>query len=204
MDRLMLLGKGQVLYLGGAAAVVGYMVGIGVNVNNRMNPADFFMLEISDFKNSQGYETPMTPENFVQYQATKASNKKINGMSTKSKEEDEVYQMYPPEYKNIPPPRTEASRLTQFPILFKRSFKNYFRTPSNLYGKILVLIIIPIFMCALYYNIGNDYPLDVDNFEDPLMRKYLGDVGAFIFMFTFFNFGMNLYDTVLSCNLFEM
>ncbi len=49
----------------------------------------------------------------------------------------------------------EVGILKQFPILFKRSFKNYFRTISNLYGKILVLIIIPIFMTALYPNIGN-------------------------------------------------
>lgn len=49
----------------------------------------------------------------------------------------------------------EASIMKQFPVLFSRSLKNYFRTPSNLYGKILVLIIIPIFMAAMYYNIGN-------------------------------------------------
>jgi hypothetical protein len=49
----------------------------------------------------------------------------------------------------------EPSIFKQFPVLLKRSFKNYFRTISNLYGKVLVLVIIPIFMAALYHNIGN-------------------------------------------------
>lgn len=51
-------------------------------------------------------------------------------------------------------------------------------------------------MTALYRNIGNEYPVEMD------MQKildYLRDVGAFMFMFTFFNFGMNVYDTVLAC-----
>ncbi len=56
----------------------------------------------------------------------------------------------------------EANVFKQFPILFKRSFKNYFRTISNLYGKVLVLVIIPIFMAALYRNIGNEYPTELD------------------------------------------
>lgn len=80
--------------------------------------------------------------------------------------------------------------------MFKRSYKNYFRTTSNLYGKVLVLIIIPIFMSALYHNIGNEFPNELDMIT---IMEYLRKVGAFIFMFTFFNFGMNVYDTVLAC-----
>jgi hypothetical protein len=56
-------------------------------------------------------------------------------------------------------------------------------------------------MGALYYKIGDDFP-ETTNIYEQVIVKYLGEVGAFIFMFTFFNFGMNLYDTVLSCSLF--
>jgi ABC-type multidrug transport system ATPase subunit len=69
MDKLMLLGKGRVLYLGDASKIVNYMMEIGVEVNSRMNPADFFMLEVSDFRSAQGYTTPMTADNFIGYQS---------------------------------------------------------------------------------------------------------------------------------------
>lgn len=52
-------------------------------------------------------------------------------------------------------------------------------------------------MTALYHNIGNEFPTEFDMI---LIMEYLQKVGAFIFMFTFFNFGMNVYDTVLACN----
>lgn len=61
MDKLFIIGKGQTLYFGEANQIVPYMLSIGIQVNVRMNPADFFMLEISEFKKNQGYETPMTP-----------------------------------------------------------------------------------------------------------------------------------------------
>ncbi len=47
MDKLMLMGKGRTLFFGPAHEIVSYMVGLGVKVNVHMNPADFFMLEVS-------------------------------------------------------------------------------------------------------------------------------------------------------------
>lgn len=67
MDKLMLLGKGRTLFLGIAKEIVPYMIGIGVQVNMHMNPADFFMLEVSEFKSCQNYKTPLTAENFKKY-----------------------------------------------------------------------------------------------------------------------------------------
>ncbi len=64
MDKLMLLGKGRTLYFGLAQGIVAYMTSLGISVNPHMNPADFFMLEVSEFKNSQKYKTPMTAENY--------------------------------------------------------------------------------------------------------------------------------------------
>lgn len=60
----MLLGKGKTLFMGPAKEIVPYMKGIGIQVNLHMNPADFFMLQVSEFKSSQNYKTPMTAENF--------------------------------------------------------------------------------------------------------------------------------------------
>lgn len=44
MDKLYLLKAGECLYNGPANKIVSYMEEIGVSVNYRMNPADFFML----------------------------------------------------------------------------------------------------------------------------------------------------------------
>ena len=40
---------------------------IGIQLNYRMNPADFFMLEISKLKENSGYNTPLNRENFNKY-----------------------------------------------------------------------------------------------------------------------------------------
>lgn len=72
MDKLMLMGKGRTLFFGMARQIVPYMKSIGISVNPHMNPADFFMLEVSEYKNSQSYKTPMTPENYQQYRMTLA------------------------------------------------------------------------------------------------------------------------------------
>lgn len=48
------------------------MESIGIQLNYRMNPADFFMLEISKLKENSGYITPLNSENF---------NKRIHALS---------------------------------------------------------------------------------------------------------------------------
>jgi hypothetical protein len=43
-NQLMILKNGKLVYFHLASNVVSYMENIGVNVDYRMNPADFFML----------------------------------------------------------------------------------------------------------------------------------------------------------------
>ena len=40
----MIMGKGKTLYFGNAQEVVHYMTSIGVQIDSKMNPADFYML----------------------------------------------------------------------------------------------------------------------------------------------------------------
>ena len=51
------------MYHGQASGVIGYMERLGIKVDYRLNPADFFMLEMSTLKEEQGYVTPLTAEN---------------------------------------------------------------------------------------------------------------------------------------------
>lgn len=47
------------MYQGLANNIVPYMEKLGVRVDYRMNPADFFMMEISQFKEQNGYATAL-------------------------------------------------------------------------------------------------------------------------------------------------
>jgi hypothetical protein len=64
MDRLYLLKSGRCIYDGAANQMVGYMKELGISINYRMNPADFFMLEISAMKEQQGHQTLLNSENY--------------------------------------------------------------------------------------------------------------------------------------------
>ncbi len=43
-DKLMILHKGSQIFLEDASKIVTYMENINIKVDERMNPADFFML----------------------------------------------------------------------------------------------------------------------------------------------------------------
>lgn len=60
MNRLYLIKSGCLLYDGKAAEIVPYMENIGVIVDRRMNPMDFVMMEISEWKAKEGFRTKMS------------------------------------------------------------------------------------------------------------------------------------------------
>ena len=43
------------------------MESLNIKINYKMNPADFYMLEVSELKKSEGYLTPMTSVNWQRY-----------------------------------------------------------------------------------------------------------------------------------------
>ena len=44
METLLLLSKGETIFQGDAQKIIPYMEKIGVKINKKMNPADFFMM----------------------------------------------------------------------------------------------------------------------------------------------------------------
>lgn len=50
LDLLYLVKGGECVYNGKAEKIVDYMTKIGITINYRMNPADFFMMELSQAK----------------------------------------------------------------------------------------------------------------------------------------------------------
>lgn len=65
-----------------------------------------------------------------------------------------------------------------------------------------MLVIIPVLLATLYFDIGNDLPENI--FDEGQMETYLEKMGAFMFMLAFFVFGMNIYDTVLACTFLSI
>jgi len=64
-DRLMLIKSGELIYSGGAGQIVPYMQSLGIEVDLKMNPADFFMLEVSAWREKKlAKPSPMTAEAF--------------------------------------------------------------------------------------------------------------------------------------------
>lgn len=83
----------------------------------------------------------------------------------------------------------------QFQPLFMRSFRNFYRTPSNQLNKLVTAFLIPIFLGLLYSGIGDDIQAGYD-------QTTLFNFFCFLFMAHFFVFTMNVYDTALVCNAF--
>jgi hypothetical protein len=63
------------VYNGKACHFVNYMQKLGIEINFRMNPADFFMLEISAMREKQGYKTPLNLQNYQLYATDRQNNR---------------------------------------------------------------------------------------------------------------------------------
>ena len=85
---------------------------------------------------------------------------------------------------------------TQIKQLTRRTAKNFFRVPTNILGKLFLLIGMPFLIGILYFKIGGRVPEITETVE---LEKYLLDFTAFVFMSAFFNFGGNVYDNTLTC-----
>lgn len=51
--------KGTQVYFGQADNLIPYMSSLHIKIDERMNPTDFLMFEISDYKQNTGYKTPL-------------------------------------------------------------------------------------------------------------------------------------------------
>jgi len=58
-DKLLVMRKGTQVYFGQADNLIPYMSSLHIKIDERMNPTDFLMFEISDYKQNTGYKTPL-------------------------------------------------------------------------------------------------------------------------------------------------
>ncbi len=65
LDRLLLLDRGQTVYQGPAGKVAEYMSSLEITVPRSSTISDFFMMEISQFKQGKSlYESPLNAKNY--------------------------------------------------------------------------------------------------------------------------------------------
>lgn len=92
----------------------------------------------------------------------------------------------------------DAPILTQIAVLIYRSWRQFYRSPSNLAGKLVTIFLIPFIMSSLYFDIADRAPASIID-EPKQLREFLQDFTSFIFMSTYFVFAMAVYDSVLIC-----
>lgn len=63
LDQLLLLDRGNCIYQGKAAGIADYMVSLGIKIPAKTTICDFFMFEISEYKQrTEKYETLLTAQ----------------------------------------------------------------------------------------------------------------------------------------------
>jgi hypothetical protein len=127
---------------------------------------------------SQGHKTPLNADNFLKHHPSSAQPVQavaVSGIGSGSKAGA----------GGVPFGR-------QFAPLMERSFKNFYRLPSNQINKLVSAVMVPAFLGIMYYQLGNEVPEIFD-------QQYILNLISLLFMGTYFIFSMNVYDTSLHC-----
>jgi len=176
-DRLVLLSKGNVVYLGGAKESVHYFKGIGYQCPEYHNPADFFLDVVGgDVKTAQLIEKVTAKEaetNYEEITEAIADDEKTDNFqlllssfetSDLHKREkakvDEIWgrasgNIEAKKYKKV---ETYANPFsTQLQILLKRTALNLLRNPMTSVVQIFVMVIFGLLIGLIYFQ--SDYSL---------------------------------------------
>ena len=65
LNKLILLDRGHCIYQGDASAITEYMMSLKIHIPTKTTICDFFMFEISEFKErTMKYQTPLTADSY--------------------------------------------------------------------------------------------------------------------------------------------
>lgn len=149
-DQLMIMSLGRVIYHNEAKDAVRYFSSIGYACPVNKNPADYFMSLLSSDTYSQIGHTDKTYADFIQDLAQKY----IEGPKYTKVECDPNMPELTDEF--VHQRKYKAGFCRQFQILLGRSVKNCARLFVDEVMRIATMVILGLFMMALFYNIEND------------------------------------------------
>lgn len=143
-DRLLLLSKGETVYIGKANQAVDYFNHQGFQMPKNYNPADYFLKVLSEKSADANLEDRIS---------TLAHNLNNHGKECES-----------PATLMIPSLPSRPGFMTQFNIICKRTFLDSIRNPLIITTKIAKLLISSMLTVAAFYDLGTDATGSIDRF----------------------------------------
>lgn len=148
-DQLMIMSLGRVIYHNNAKDAVAYFGSIGYQCPMTKNPADYFMALLSSDTYAQAGHTDKTYPEFIEDLAQKY----IEGPKFTKAECDPTMPELTDEF--VHQRKYKANFWKQFTILMHRSVVNSVRLLVDEIMRTITIIILGLFMIALYYDINN-------------------------------------------------
>ncbi|XP_066495552.1 ATP-binding cassette sub-family G member 4 [Tiliqua scincoides] len=148
-DKLYILSQGQCIFKGAVANLIPYLKGLGLHCPTYHNPADF-IIEVAS--GEYGDLNPLLFQAVQNGLCTMAEEKK----SSPNKADSSCTEPCVADMDHIESHTFATSTLTQFCILFKRTFLSILRDTVLTHLRFMSHICIGVLIGLLYLHIGND------------------------------------------------
>ncbi|TSY98090.1 ATP-binding cassette sub-family G member 4 [Bagarius yarrelli] len=149
-DKLYILSQGQCIYKGTVPNLIPYLKNLGLHCPTYHNPADF-IIEVAS-----GEYGDLNPVLFEAVQGGMCSDGGKKNSTDKSDPTSSCPSQYNNDSEHIEKHTFATSTLTQFCILFKRTFITICRDTVLTHLRVMSHLSIGVLIGLLYLNIGND------------------------------------------------
>ncbi|KAL3664423.1 hypothetical protein V7S43_010746 [Phytophthora oleae] len=182
LDKIMLLGKGQLLYSGSPTDSTQHFGDLGFKCPESDNIADFILDIASDTDNFPTIQRPSEAPEKVAVTVIPAVQTKAEQFSPKTPVGSPAYEAESSPFvmEEAPEPRSLFtsfhSSMVEIRVLFKRTAQNIFRHRSLLVQHVVLSLVLALFGGLIFNNVSDN------------LAGFQNRMGAFFFILTFFGF----------------